>query len=138
MYTTCISILSKLGMKSKVSMKAVEKESVLNLPMYCDNHKELNIRVIRSKVPPNGYILLHLNFVKTGDEIKSQHENSTRGEKKGPHPTDLLINKICCHRSFTTTFGLALPLPTLLACCSSSTLHQLFRIGICELIPLFQ
>jgi hypothetical protein len=78
----CISILSKLGMKSKVSMKSSrerERERVLNLPTYCDNHKELNIRVIRSKVPQNGCILLHLNFVKTGDEIKSQHENSTQG-----------------------------------------------------------
>ncbi len=53
---------------------------VLNLPTYCRNHKELNIRVVRCKVAKNGCILLHRNFVKTG--VKSQHENSRERERE--------------------------------------------------------
>jgi hypothetical protein len=113
-----VSILSKLGMKSKVSMKTVERERerVLNLPTYYDNHKELNIRVIRSTVPQNGYILLHLNFVKTVDEIKSQHGNSTQRIKKGT-PQNLLSQEF--HHHFWISFT-----PPYLACCSSFTLQS--------------
>jgi hypothetical protein len=72
-----------------------------------------------------GCILLHLNFVKTRDEIKSQHENSTtQGEKKGT-PTDFLTNKICCHRSFTTTFGLAFTPPSLACLLAAHLLHYI-------------
>jgi len=70
-----------------------ERERVLNLPTYYDNHKELNIRVIRSTVPQNGYILLHLNFVKTVDEIKSQHGNSTQRIKKRD-PTKFVVTGV--------------------------------------------
>jgi len=69
-------------MKSKVSMKTVYREKVLNLPTYYRNHKESNTRVIHSKVAKNGCILLHLNFVKIGDEVKSQHENSRERERE--------------------------------------------------------
>lgn len=108
-YITVSQFCQNWGWSQKSAWKQErERERVCWTCLRPTIHKELNIRVIRSKVPQNGYILLHLNFVKTGDEIKSQHENSTQREKKGPH-------KICCHRSFTTTFGLALPLLTLLA-----------------------
>jgi hypothetical protein len=68
--------------------------------------------------------------MKSKASLKTVHR-----EKKGT-PTDFLTNKIGCHRSFNTTFGLALS-PPYLACCSSSSLNQAFRIGICELIPSF-
>jgi hypothetical protein len=45
--------------------------------------------------------------MKSKGSLKTVHR-----ENKGT-PTDFLINKIGCHRSFNTTFGLALPLPTL-------------------------